>query len=465
MSLRSVPGSDLGSDGDKAKNLSISELISTLRTAYRTKDFDRVEEILVAREAKLKKEIENEKKQYSSLLEQYEVGKLDRICLEDVVNEQKSKIEELKTMKEDLEVSRERERKAEERYEKLLEEVKKSKEEKLMVSEIRRKNCEVECARVRAEGEVELWKKRFEELNIRVSKLEEDLMDLEPPVALDCDGNTTKEAGAGLNLDDSPIKENVDLQAADVGRVASGAIIDIIDSDDDCAPRMLKRKRDSCLNASKNINDGDHEKEEEDISKASRRKMEPKKEPIDDHEWQDPVTLRRCEEKMGIGQISRNLMHDFVLQGVSDDSSSSSDSDDDVDDFLNLDQFIPKVQRNNDNQKWEFEADMLAEFKIDSELCMKAVCALYRQQTSVKRSPLGLSLSNNRGFSKCDTLRGSTLAEFLIDGDPQRKLRKSVTELEKYDQKGLSDCKRLAIAHSKQLFEIYQKKEDPFFLS
>lgn len=213
MSLRSVPGSALGSEGDKAKNLSISELISTLRTAYRTKDFDRVEEILVAREAKLKKEIENGKKQYSSLLEQCEVGKLDRICLED---EQKSKIEELKTMKEALEVSRERERKAEERYEKVLEEVKKSKEEKLMVSEIRRKNCEVECARVRAEGEVELWKRRFEELNIRVSKLEEDLMDLEPPVALDCDGNTSKEAGAGLNFDDSPIKENVDLQAAGI---------------------------------------------------------------------------------------------------------------------------------------------------------------------------------------------------------------------------------------------------------
>lgn len=61
--------------------------------------------------------------------------------------------------------------------------------------------------------------------------------------------------------------------------------------------------------------------------------------------------------------------------------------------------------------------------------------------------------------------RGTTLAKFLIDGDPQGKLRKSVQELEKYDQKGLSECKRLAIGHSKQLFEIYQKKNDPFFLS
>lgn len=56
------------------------------------------------------------------------------------------------------------------------------------------------------------------------------------------------------------------------------------------------------------------------------------------------------------------------------------------------------------------------------------------------------------------------MAEFLIDGDPQGKLRKSVRELEKYDQKGLSECKRLAVGHSKQLIEIYQKKKDPFFL-
>lgn len=57
------------------------------------------------------------------------------------------------------------------------------------------------------------------------------------------------------------------------------------------------------------------------------------------------------------------------------------------------------------------------------------------------------------------------MAEFLIAGDPQKKLRKSVAELEKHDQKGLSDCRRLAVTHAKQLFEIYQKKEDPFFLS
>lgn len=53
--------------------------------------------------------------------------------------------------------------------------------------------------------------------------------------------------------------------------------------------------------------------------------------------------------------------------------------------------------------------------------------------------------------------RGTTLAEFLIDGDTEGKLRKSATELEQHDKNGLSDCKRLAIGHSKQLFEIFRK--------
>ncbi|KAJ0089370.1 hypothetical protein Patl1_32851 [Pistacia atlantica] len=60
---------------------------------------------------------------------------------------------------------------------------------------------------------------------------------------------------------------------------------------------------------------------------------------------------------------------------------------------------------------------------------------------------------------------GTSLAEFLINGDPLGKLRKSILELEQYDEKGLDDCKKLATEHSKQLFERYQSKEDPPFFS
>ncbi|KAB1199469.1 hypothetical protein CJ030_MR0G023007 [Morella rubra] len=139
-----------------------------------------------------------------------------------------------------------------------------------------------------------------------------------------------------------------------------------------------------------------------------------------------------------------------------DDSSSSSDSDDSFS-FLNHTSLLGP--RNRNNPCFEFEEDMIAEFEKDAELCMKAVCALYRQQTSVSKSPMCLEFSSNQspGFNKYDALRGTTLAEFLIDGDTEGKLRKSATELEQHDKNGLSDCKRLAIGHSKQLFEIFRK--------
>ncbi|KAL4651460.1 hypothetical protein ACB092_01G161400 [Castanea dentata] len=566
MSSRPVPAFALDGNGDctNPKNQSISELVAKLRTAYRSQDFDRAEEILVARETKLKREIEKEKKENALLTEKLQMENLDRIYLED----------ELENQKKALEAALERERKAEE--------AKNSKQdEKNVVGVLRRRICDLECENVKAKGEVELWKKRFEELGIRVSKLEEDiamLTDSEPLAnnngggevirdgsdevrrekkdlnengvgnfgqngvfvkiendGLYCNGNTSREASVGLGFEengdilttacmskeafaglsfDSPIKGNGDSQTA--GK--KNGIIDIVDSDEDCAPegtssgkeinsqkfadnvhsnlavvengtRMLKRKWDSRINVSENINNVDQEKDE--IFKASKRKMEPKQELISDPEGsptihmsrkavssggigvdklirpsrQDQMFLRRCKENMGIEQRPQNLWHNLDLDGDSDDSSSSSDSDDDVNDYLNLDQFIPKVQRNRDNQKWEFEANMLEEFRKDEELCMEAVCALYRQHTSVKRSPFGFSLPNNRGFKNFDVARGTTLAEFLIAGDPQKKLRKSVAELEKHDHKGLSDCRRLAVTHAKQLFEIYQKKEDPFFLS
>ncbi|XP_040988127.1 uncharacterized protein LOC121235783 isoform X2 [Juglans microcarpa x Juglans regia] len=328
---------------DSANDRNISELISRLRTAYRTKDFDRVEEILVSREVNLKRELNKQK-------------------------------------------------------------------------------CEVE-----------LWKRRFEELGIRVSKLEEDtamLMDMGPQVSKKCgdnasvkeekccekgrvengtntvdvsiqdngfdfDENTSVAASAGLNLR-SPTKTDGDLQCAARPTSASRAIVDIFDSDDDHAPggilcreenkdlidkvisRMLKRKQTSCV--SENLNGGDHEGDD-DICPTSKRKMKRQQELIRDTDGsranhcsdstafsgsqnvnklisssrQDVIenmnggihkvgatavssgcknvdkltsSSRQCEEKMKTVHASRNLMHELVLEGDSDSSSSSSDSDD-----------------------------------------------------------------------------------------------------------------------------------------
>lgn len=59
--------------------------------------------------------------------------------------------------------------------------------------------------------------------------------------------------------------------------------------------------------------------------------------------------------------------------------------------------------------------------------------------------------------------RGTYLAEFLTDGSQEGELVKSVKELEMFDFKGLEDCRKLASRYSKQLFTIYQNKEDPLF--
>lgn len=150
---------------------------------------------------------------------------------------------------------------------------------------------------------------------------------------------------------------------------------------------------------------------------------------------------------------------------VSGSDDGSSASDDVSDDNVDFGEVLSRIRRNRDSKlKWEFEADMLAAFGKDLELCMKAVCALYRQQTSEERCSRGTIYSNQRGFSQCDAFRGTTLAEFLTDGDPQGDLKKSVEELQDFDPKGPELCRTLATHYSKQLFAIYKNNEDPLFL-
>lgn len=150
---------------------------------------------------------------------------------------------------------------------------------------------------------------------------------------------------------------------------------------------------------------------------------------------------------------------------ISDSSDGSDDSKDALDSNLEFRDILNRIQRSkNHKSEWEFEADMLAAFGKDPELCMKAVCALYRQQTSDEKCYKEALHQNHRGFSKFDAARGSVLAEFLTDGEPSGEVKKSVEELLQYDLTALELCKHLATHYSKQLFEIYKNKEDPLFL-
>ncbi|CAA0812972.1 Unknown protein [Striga hermonthica] len=112
---------------------------------------------------------------------------------------------------------------------------------------------------------------------------------------------------------------------------------------------------------------------------------------------------------------------------------------------------------------WEYEADMLADLGKYPELCMKAVCAIFRRQTSEEQLHQATLVHNRRGFSQVHAPRGSDLAKFLMDGDPNGDVNKTLDELQKFDPLGIKQCRKLAIHYSKQLFEIYKNREDPFF--
>ncbi|KAK4431362.1 hypothetical protein Salat_0898300 [Sesamum alatum] len=143
---------------------------------------------------------------------------------------------------------------------------------------------------------------------------------------------------------------------------------------------------------------------------------------------------------------------------------SSCDSEHVSESSMEYDEVISGLRRERkDKMKWEYEADMLADFGKRPELCMKAVCALYRQQTSEEKSSKSAILLNGRGFSQTHAFSGSALAEFLTDGDPHCDVKKSVEELQEFDVKGVEQCRKLATHYSKQLFEIYKNEEDPFF--
>ncbi|CAK7335676.1 unnamed protein product [Dovyalis caffra] len=179
-----------------------------------------------------------------------------------------------------------------------------------------------------------------------------------------------------------------------------------------------------------------------------------------------PTVMRKCEEKIRIGQNSRFQRSELVLDrsvGSDSEESSSSSESEEFDFSIDFSYMTKPVQANRNHRKWKSEAEMVAALEQEVELRLKAVCALFGQQAAVEKSSNFYSTFLNQGFDKVDAARGTALAEFLINGDPQGKLKKSVVEMIAYDLKGTADCRRLAIKYSKQLFEMYQQKGDPLF--
>ncbi|PON82476.1 hypothetical protein TorRG33x02_217210 [Trema orientale] len=372
MEVESPPGFGLYSDEEAdSEKRSIPELISDLRTAFRMVDFDRVEEILVTREEKLKRKIT--KMEASLNFEQCEKLQAE-LELEKLKAESAQKRilrENFEAMQERVRMAEERERlvderakeadqrakSAQERLERLLREVKKEEGDKVNeIVEIREKNRELESAKMRAEGDIEVWKRKFEEMEIRVLRLEAETVEIlkmetlvSGEMAMDSSGSNkaNEEKGAcesgGFAVDlGSPSKGNC--------KSASEQAIVIIDSDDDSAPgstihgkeisrklsnnkpidltgleirpRVLKRKRALFPN------------ENENESKSNGSPVT-----TNDAEKQN-VVLVQCEEKTAEERSSPSFIKKLTGCVIDDPdlevSSCSSDSDSDI----NIDEII-----------------------------------------------------------------------------------------------------------------------------
>lgn len=85
---------------------------------------------------------------------------------------------------------------------------------------------------------------------------------------------------------------------------------------------------------------------------------------------------------------------------------SLDESGDESDGNIDYRGIIARIGRRRDHKaRWEFQADMQAAFGKDPELCMKAVCALYRLQTSDEKMHKATIVQNDQGFNQADAKR------------------------------------------------------------
>ncbi|PHT96033.1 hypothetical protein T459_03915 [Capsicum annuum] len=101
--------------------------------------------------------------------------------------------------------------------------------------------------------------------------------------------------------------------------------------------------------------------------------------------------------------------------------------------------FIPELVNPGDRSgiEWSSEDDFRSAFYTDDELCLNAVCVLYRQQ-----------ISGNKF---------SSMRVFLCRDDPENKLKRTISEVGPED---LCICKTLAIRYSHKIYRIDNSKKD-----
>ncbi|KAG8055986.1 hypothetical protein GUJ93_ZPchr0001g33133 [Zizania palustris] len=111
---------------------------------------------------------------------------------------------------------------------------------------------------------------------------------------------------------------------------------------------------------------------------------------------------------------------------------------------------------------WESYEHLSASVVASLELCMQALCALYRQRKLVLESN-GAGQTGTIGLSEIDTCRAIELAVFLLGGDLQGPVKRTVEEVLRHDVAWSILLRKVVFSCSKVLFDIYRNKEDPYF--
>lgn len=472
-------------NSNNAINYSISELVSYIRTTFLPKEYERFEQILMVKEEKVREEaaMEIEKLKKEAALEidklkkeadlnekKYDELVLSKLETEDEMKALKRECDEFREqilrLKEDNRVTSDRERRAEERYKKSLDEVNKL---DLKLLELQTRNSVLEREKRSAKAEMELGKKLFNGLEIRVSRLEKDSQMLMTEVGpSNAQPSEVKEMNGKIEGPNSShmdhnyvmkVKEERDPLNSQIAEGHTSRVIQIVDTDDElpennCASASKhKRTRVLC----ENDIDGQDDDTRYDPPSGKRRTKLPQ-------ELNHGDTAAPTSSRGNLVETSVQHLKVFGEGSLSSDSSSSTSDSSSSDDEKEVNDCLSVKSDRNRTTTWGTESDMLSELKNCPELCMRAVCALYREKFFEEKAYKDLEHSNNKKMDTSDALRLIMLAKFLIDGDQQAKLKKSILELRKYDPEGIDECKRLATKYSKKLFEIYLRRMDPLFL-
>ncbi|XP_012470484.1 uncharacterized protein LOC105788239 [Gossypium raimondii] len=386
-----ITSTDLGDNEiGNISTWSIPKMISLVKSTFRSNDFAMVERELLAREQKSKLEIESLKQAKDSFSYKFEEERLEKMGFADDLRKCKKELEDMRgevsKLREENMVLRERGKSAEERCNRLSEEVKGMYEKQHEIINLRSKNCELENEKAKAESELEILRKRFEELDKRVLCLETGFNTLQDEDDSKNNNRNGGEIGVSENGGLKPIEANGYSPNAGSGRPPSQNIVEIvdIDSDDDCAPvenpsvetvtPTLKRKQTSTTDVGDGEN-GDNDALSEKLK--MRKRQEPVCRPNDcplNHcstttivsdfnevnrgsatPREDVTDSVQPEHRTESEHRSGDLINGFPLAGLcfSEESSVSSDtdSDDDSDGFISINhsQLAPEVQKENKN--------------------------------------------------------------------------------------------------------------------